>query len=215
MALGYDARQTSPILARAVAKGVCHAGADVLDIGLAGTEEIYSSVSSFNIDAGIEVTASHNPIEYNGMKIVKREAQPLSDQEFERIKYLSEENDFILHQRMGSTIDYSEKARDVYIDKILSFVNLKSLKPLKIIINCGNGAAGPAINLLRRRLKEKNVKPNLVCINHQPDSSFPNGIPNPLLQENRKETIDMINREKADFGVAFDGTLIVAFSLTS
>ena len=126
VALGYDARQTSPILARAVAKGVCHAGADVLDIGLAGTEEIYSSVSSFNIDAGIEVTASHNPIEYNGMKIVKREAQPLSDQEFERIKYLSEENDFILHQRMGSTIDYSEKARDVYIDKILSFVNLKA-----------------------------------------------------------------------------------------
>ena len=80
VALGYDARQTSPTLARAVAKGVCHAGADVLDIGLAGTEEIYSSVSLFNIDAGIEVTASHNPIEYNGMKIVKREAQPLSDQ---------------------------------------------------------------------------------------------------------------------------------------
>ena len=205
VALGYDARQTSPTLARAVAKGVCHAGADVLDIGLAGTEEIYSSVSLFNIDAGIEVTASHNPIDYNGMKIVKREAQPLSDQEFVRIKYISEENDFISPQRMGSTTDYSEKARDAYIDKILSFVNLQSLKPLKILINCGNGAAGPTIDLLQRRLTEKNVKSNLVCINNQPDSSFPNGIPNPLLKENRKETIDMITREKADFGVAFDG----------
>ena len=88
---------------------------------------------------------------------------------------------------MGSTTDYSEKARDAYIDKILSFVNLQSLKPLKILINCGNGAAGPTIDLLQRRLTEKNVKSNLVCINNQPDSSFPNGIPNPLLKENEKK----------------------------
>jgi phosphomannomutase len=205
VALGFDARESSPGLAEAVARGVSDAGANVLKMGLAGTEEIYAAVSAFNVDAGIEVTASHNPIDYNGMKIFKRGSQPLSAQEFENIKCLAEEKQFILPQRAGSTMDIRRDARDAYINKILSFLDLESLKPIKILINSGNGAAGPTIDSLNRKLKEKGVKTNFVYINHEPDSSFPNGIPNPLLEENRSLTTDAVILENADFGVAFDG----------
>ena len=205
VALGFDARETSPSLAKAVASGVCDSGADVLDIGLSGTEEIYSAVSAFNIDAGIEVTASHNPINYNGMKIVKHQSRPLSDQEFLNIKHLAEENNFFCSKRSGSVINKVSSARKVYVDKILNFVNLQILKPLKIVINSGNGAAGPVIDALNHKLKQRGVNTDFVYVHHQPDGSFPNGIPNPLLEENRSTTAEVVVRERADFGVAFDG----------
>ena len=205
VALGFDARETSPSLAKAIASGVCDAGADVLEIGLAGTEEVYSAVSVFNADAGIEVTASHNPIDYNGMKIVKHSSQPLSDQDFSNIQYLAKKCNFSCSKRSGVIINKKTTARDSYIKKILSFINLQDLKPLKIVINSGNGAAGPTVDALISKLEEKGVKTNFVFVNHKPDPSFPNGIPNPLLEENRSLTADIVVNEKADFGVAFDG----------
>ena len=205
VALGFDARETSPSLAKAVSKGICDSGADVLDIGFVGTEEIYAAVSALNTDAGIEVTASHNPIDYNGMKIVKHGSKPLSDREFLNIKYCAEENSFVQSKRRGSVLNKVTFARESYVDKILTFVDLKSLKPLKIVINSGNGAAGPVVDALNEKLVQRGVKTNFVYVHHKPDASFPNGIPNPLLAENRSATADVIVKEQADFGVAFDG----------
>ena len=203
--LGFDARKTSPSLARAVAKGICDYGANVLDIGLAGTEEVYAAVINFNADAGIEVTASHNPLDYNGMKIVKQGSQPLSDQEFYNIKIIAEESNFIHSEKIGFVMDKIVDARRAYVDKVLGLVDLDILRPLKIVINSGNGAAGPTIDALKLELENRDVKTNFRYVHHYPDPSFPNGIPNPLLFENRSSTATAVVREKADFGVAFDG----------
>ena len=203
--VGFDARATSPNLARSLGRGICHAGANVLDIGLAGTEEMYAAVSEFGACAGIEVTASHNPINYNGMKIVKHCSQPLKDQEFASIKQLAEQNNFILSKPSGSVTGNRSGARSKYVEKILGFVDLPSLKTLKIVINSGNGAAGPTIDALKQKLEGKSIKTNFVYLHHDPDSSFPNGIPNPMLEENRSATADAVVSEEADFGVAFDG----------
>lgn len=203
--VGFDARETSAGLADAVTSGICDAGADVLEIGLAGTEEVYASVPEFGACAGIEVTASHNPIEYNGMKIVGRGSQPLSNCEFGNIKKLAESNSFIRPQRQGVVANKKEDARVAYIEKVLGFVDSLSLKPLKLVINSGNGAAGPTLDAINKKLIEKGVKTNFVFVHHDPDPSFPNGIPNPLLEENRSSTVNAIIKEKADFGVAFDG----------
>ena len=205
VAVGFDARATSPNLAGAVAKGICDAGADVLNIGLAGTEEMYAAVTEFNACAGIEVTASHNPIDYNGMKIVSGGSQPLSDYEFEHIKGLAEKNNFSQSQGMGVLFDKKEVARAAYVEKVLGFVDFSMLKPFKIVINSGNGAAGPAVDAINNKLKEKGVKTNFVFVHHDPDPTFPNGIPNPLLEENRSSTANAVIAENADFGVAFDG----------
>ena len=203
--VGYDARGTSSSLARAVAQGICEAGADVLDLGLAGTEEIYSAVSEFSTGAGIVVTASHNPIDYNGMKIVKGGSKPLSTQEFVNIKNLAEKQNFVPSEFIGRKINKKEKARKVYLEKIMQFVDLKSLNPLKIVINSGNGAAGPTLDTLTAMLEQRGVKTNFVFVNHEPDPLFPNGIPNPILEENRSSTANFVLSEKAKFGVAFDG----------
>ena len=203
--VGFDARETSPKLAQAISDGACDAGSNVFNIGLAGTEEMYWSVSEFKADAGIEVTASHNPIEYNGMKVVKAQSKPLSDNEFLQIKNLAERSNSLVFKNIGFMIDKKDEARAAYIKKILSFVNWEGLKPLKIVINSGNGAAGPVIDELKRKLEMKGVTTNFILVDHNPDSSFPNGIPNPLLKENQKKTGKIVRKEGADFGVAFDG----------
>ena len=203
--VGFDARATSPDLAQAVARGICDAGADVLDIGLAGTEEMYSAVTEFDTCAGIEVTASHNPIDYNGMKIVGRGSKPLSDDEFEAIKNLAEGDNFVPLKKTGVVIDKKQVARAAYVDKVLGFVDCSNLQPFKIVINSGNGAAGPTLDAIDAKLKEEGVQTNFVFVHHNPDSTFPNGIPNPLLKENRSSTVNAVIVENADFGVAFDG----------
>ena len=205
VATGFDARPMSPGLADAVAKGICDAGADVLKIGLAGTEEVYASVSEFGACAGIEVTASHNPINYNGMKIVGCDSKPLSDWEFKSIKNLAEERNFYKAQKKGVVLDKKDAARTAYVEKVLGFVNCLSLKPLKIVINSGNGAAGPTLDAITKKLTEKGVKTNFVLVHHDPDPTFPKGVPNPLLEENQSSTVDAVITERADFGVAFDG----------
>ena len=203
--VGFDARGTSPNLARAVTKGICEAGADVLEIGLSGTEEMYSAVFEMCADVGIEVTASHNPIEYNGMKFVKFGSEPLSEKEFLGIKSTAEQSLFSEQKYIGSVLNIKNEARRSYLKKLLNFVDLKSLRPLKIVINSGNGAAGPVIDALQSAIEAEGIKVNFVRVHHMPDSSFPNGIPNPLLEENRSHTSDVVKSEKADFGVAFDG----------
>ena len=205
VAVGFDARATSLGLADMVAKGICDSGADVLNIGLAGTEEMYAAVTEFDACAGIEVTASHNPIDYNGMKIVGRGSKPLSEKEFHLIKALAEESSFFQSQKMGAVLDKKEVARAAYVEKVLGFVDFSNLRPLKIVINSGNGAAGPTVDAINKKLKEKGVKTNFIFVHHDPDSTFPNGIPNPLLEENRSSTVNAVIEEKADFGVAFDG----------
>ena len=203
--VGFDARATSSDLARAVAKGICDAGADVLDIGLAGTEEVYASVSEFRACAGIEVTASHNPIDYNGMKIIGCGSHPLSADKFEAIKNVAEGCNFIQPLNKGTIANKKEVARAAYVKKVLGFVDCLNLKPLKIVINSGNGAAGPTLDAIKEQLEEKGVKTNFVFVHHNPDSTFPNGIPNPLLEENRSSTTNAVIEAKADFGLAFDG----------
>ena len=170
-----------PILAAAIGE-VYVLLALTLDIGLAGTEEMYAAVSKLNADAGIEVTASHNPIEYNGFKFVKSDAQPLSKKDFSNIRTLSEDKNFCNVEKVGLTVNKQKEAHNAYVQKLLSFVDTNKLKPLKIVINSGNGVAGPVIDSLNYALLAKGVKTDFVLINNTPDSSFPNGIPNPLLK---------------------------------
>ena len=204
--LGYDARESSPSITDFVAKGCKSQGADIIEIGLCGTEEMYWAVNEFGACGGIQITASHNPINYNGLKIVKSEARPLElDTEYLEIKKLSELNKFEKAKIFGSSIDYSEKSRVSYIKQILSFIDLKKLEPIKILLDAGNGAAGPTLKSLESSLRAHGVDCNFVFINADPDHTFPNGIPNPMLKENREKTIESINKHSVDFGVAFDG----------
>ncbi len=204
--IGFDARETSPAFAAASSKGVRDAGADALNIGMAGTEEMYWAVTEFGACAGIEVTASHNPINYNGMKIVKSHSRPLDDAgDFQVIKALAGSQEWVSGGEGGKEFDRSEEARKAYVDRVLSFVDVKVLRPLKIVVNSGNGAAGPTFDALADRLLELGAPLEFIRVHHTPDAAFPNGIPNPLLPENHPVTADVVKAEKADFGVAFDG----------
>ena len=152
--LGFDARETSPAFAVATAQGVTDAGADVLNIGMAGTEEMYWAVTEFGACAGIEITASHNPINYNGMKIVKSKSQPLDDVgDFQAIKALASSKDWVNVVEAGQEHDRSVELRKAYVDRVLSLVDATLMKPLKIVVNSGNGAAGPTFDAIANRLR--------------------------------------------------------------
>ena len=204
--IGFDARETSPELAAAVMRGICDAGGNVMSIGLAGTEEMYWAVTEFNACAGIEITASHNPINYNGLKIVKSGSRPLDDKDdFQAIKTLAENQTWVENLPKGSIKDLSMEARKKYVQRVLSFLNHSNLKPLKIVVNSGNGAAGPTFDAIADELSRIGSPLEFIRVHHEPDHTFPNGIPNPLLPENHATTGDVVKREGADFGVAFDG----------
>ena len=204
--IGFDARETSPAFAAAASHGARDAGADVINIGMAGTEEMYWAVTEFSACAGIEVTASHNPINYNGMKIVKSQSRPLDDaDDFQVIKSLAGSKEWLGVGETGRELDRSDEARMAYVDRVLSFFDVKALRPLKIVINSGNGAAGPTFDAIAERLLELGAPLEFICVHHVPDATFPNGIPNPLLRENHAATADVVKAEGADFGVAFDG----------
>ena len=204
--IGRDARETSPEFAHAASNGVMDAGADVLDIGLSGSEEMYWGVTEFKADAGIIVTASHNPINYNGMKIVKSGSRPLDDEiDFKVIKKLAEDQAWSENNHKGTRSDIATKARVKYVKQVVSFIEISKLKPLKIVINCGNGAAGPTFDAIVKSLLEKRAPLEVIRVHHEPDYTFPNGIPNPLLVENRPATANAVISEGADLGVAFDG----------
>ena len=204
--VGYDARSTSAEYAAAVGRGVCDAGADVLTIGMAGTEEMYWAVTEFGACGGIEVTASHNPIDYNGMKIVKSGSRPLDDAlDFQPIRALAELGVWSGASSVGRVIDRTHDAREKYVSRVLSLVEVRAFRPLKIVVNSGNGAAGPTFDVIASRLAEVGAPLEFVKVHHSPDPTFPNGIPNPLLPENHAVTSDVVKEVGADFGVAFDG----------
>jgi phosphomannomutase len=206
LVIGFDARETSPAFSAAASQGARDAGADVINIGMAGTEEMYWAVTEFSACAGIEVTASHNPINYNGMKIVKSGSQPLDDAgDFQVIKALAGSQEWVSVGKVGKELDCSDEAREAYVDRVLSFADVKALRPLRIVVNSGNGAAGPTFDAIAERLLELGAPLEFIRVHHVPDATFPNGIPNPLLPENHAATADVVKAEGADFGVAFDG----------
>ncbi|MFP2421037.1 colanic acid biosynthesis phosphomannomutase CpsG [Pseudescherichia vulneris] len=204
--LGGDVRLTSESLKMALAKGLRDAGVDVLDIGLSGTEEIYFATFHLGVDGGIEVTASHNPMDYNGMKLVREGARPISgDTGLRDVQRLAEANDFppVVESRRGSyqKIDL----RKAYVDHLLGYIDTANLKPLKLVINSGNGAAGPVIDALEARFQAMNLPVTFIKVHNTPDGNFPNGIPNPLLPECRADTRNAVIEHGADMGIAFDG----------
>ena len=202
--VGGDVRLTSEPLKQALAKGLMDAGTDVIDIGMTGTEEVYFASFHLDVDGGIEVTASHNPIDYNGMKFVGRGAQPISgDSGLREIQHLAESQAFLEATNHGSLIKKS--ILDDYIEHLLGYLNLKNLKPLKLVVNAGNGAAGHVINALEERFRTKSIPVEFIKIHHEPDGNFPNGIPNPLLPENRTTTAFAVKEHGADMGIAWDG----------
>lgn len=197
--VGRDMRLSSDEFADAVIQGVIDAGADALDIGLCGTEMVYFATSFLNASGGIMVTASHNPADYNGLKLVREEARPISaDSGLVEIRSIAERDDRRLAGSKGS-IHRPDVFAD-YVEHMLSYVDLGKLKPLKLVVNAGNGCAGIAIDRLEPHLPFEFVK-----VHHEPDGTFPNGIPNPLLPENRAATADAVVTNKADIGIAWDG----------
>ena len=199
MVLGRDIRLSSEELADAVAAGIREAGAEVLDIGLGGTEMVYFGTSHLKADGGIMVTASHNPADYNGLKIVREEAKPVSgDSGLEDIRKLAESDERATAAKEGKHT--AVNIYDAYIDHIVSYVDVDKLKPLKLVVNPGNGGAGIAMDGLRQKLPFE-----FIDLNYPPDGTFPNGIPNPMLLENQAVTTEAVLKHKADMGIAWDG----------
>jgi len=197
--VGHDVRLSSPMLADALSRGLTDAGAEVFDIGLCGTEEVYFATPHLDAQGGIMVTASHNPPDYNGMKFVREGSRPVSgDSGLEQIRIVAESGSF---QALGCAgrIRRVETAED-YTENLVSFVDRKGLKPLKIVVNAGNGGAGPVIDRLEPLLPFEFIK-----VHHEPDGSFPHGVPNPLLTENRAATTQAVLEHGADLGIAWDG----------
>jgi phosphomannomutase len=200
VAVGRDVRLSSEALFEALTRGLTDSGVDVLDLGLCGTEQVYFAAFHLELDGGIMITASHNPIDYNGFKFVRESAKPLSgDSGLQDIRRIAEEESFSDSNTKGS-ITATDLTKD-YVEHLLGYLgDLDQLKPLKIVVNPGNGMAGPVIELLEARLPFEFIK-----IQTQPDGNFPNGIPNPMLAEGRVSTVDAIVEHKADFGIAWDG----------
>jgi phosphomannomutase len=197
--VGHDIRLSSPAMSEAVINGLLDSGVDVFDIGECGTEEIYFATSHFDMDGGIVVTASHNPKDYNGMKLVRESSKPISgDTGLDEIQRLAEQDKFKAVEVRGELHALDHRA--AYIAQLLSYVDIGSLKKLKVVVNAGNGGAGAVIDRLEKFLPIEFIK-----IHHEADGNFPNGVPNPLLKENRAPTTKAILENKADLGIAWDG----------
>ncbi|GHD17422.1 phosphohexose mutases [Halioglobus japonicus] len=197
--VGHDIRLSSEAIKAALSEGLMEQGVDVYDIGMCGTEEIYFATSHANMDGGIVVTASHNPKDYNGIKFVREESKPISaDSGLGEIKALAEQNDFTAAAERGQLQPLDTAG--AYVEHLLSYVDVSKLKPLKIVVDAGNGGAGRVVDLLEPHLPFEFIK-----LHHEPDGNFPNGIPNPLLPENRAATIAAVKEHGADLGIGWDG----------
>ena len=199
IAIGRDMRVSSPSMAAAAIEGAADGGADVLDLGLVGTEMVYFAVGELALDGGICVTASHNPAEYTGMKIVRRGALPVGgDSGLEDVKAgaLAEPGPV---ERRGAVRE--ENVWPGFVDKVLSFVDPGAIRPLEVVVDAANGMAGVMLPPVLERLPQLDV----VRCHFEPDGTFPNHEPNPLLPENREFIVRTTTAEGADLGVAFDG----------
>ena len=232
--VGSDARKTSLPLKLALTAGLIDGGATVSDIGAAGTEEIYFATKHLGVDGGIEVTASHNPINYNGMKMVKAGSVPISgDTGLGAIKNLAQTyshdlvSERLAHYSNNTRVsdeafiegESSVKASNLlhsthyqriscvndYVMHLTEYVDLNKLKPLKLVVNAGNGSAGHIIDAIELLFSHQNVPIEFIKVHHEADGNFPNGIPNPLLPENRADTANAVIAHKADMGIAWDG----------
>jgi len=197
--VGHDCRLSSRELADAVIRGVRDAGTDVLDIGQCGTEMVYWTTDRRRLDGGIMVTASHNPMDYNGMKLVRAQAQPISgDTGLDGIGALVAGCDLPRASTRGELA--REDVQGAFVTDVLDLVDLAALPPLGIVTNGGNGCAGPVVQAFAERLPGR-----WHHLHAQPDGRFPNGIPNPLLPENRAATTDAVRARRAALGLAWDG----------
>ena len=199
--VGNDIRLSGPAFKSAVIKGLTEVGCDVVDIGMCGTEQIYFATAHLKLDGGIMITASHNPKDYNGMKLVRSESRPISsDSGLKEIEEQVVTGEFApVRDITPGTVTHVNIMRD-YVAHLLTYVDRTALAPLKVVVNAGNGAAGAVIDALESELPFTFIK-----VNHNPDGTFPNGVPNPLLLENREATAQVVREHGADIGIAWDG----------
>ncbi|MCX5893318.1 MAG: phosphomannomutase [Deltaproteobacteria bacterium] len=198
--VGRDIRYSSLPLARALTAGLNDRGVEVWDLGLCGTEQVYFYTSHLKLDGGIMVTASHNPPDYNGLKLVRRESRPISgDTGLRDLEALAATGKFPPPAPLRGRVVPTDSCA-AYVAHLLTYVDLSALKPLKVVVNAGNGCAGPVLDRLEEHLPFRFIK-----VHHEPDPAFPHGVPNPLLPENRQATADMVRLHGADVGLAWDG----------
>ena len=196
--VGYDIRLSSHEITEALSSGLMAAGADVFDIGLCGTEYVYFATSHYGMDGGIMVTASHNPKNHNGMKMVGPESRPISSD-----NGLNDIRDRVREPFADAPVQGRYEPLEVtsaYIDHLLGYIDAAALAPIKIVVNAGNGGAGLVIDQLEKHLPFEFIK-----VHHQPDGNFPHGVPNPILEENRAATADAVIEHGAAMGIAWDG----------
>lgn len=200
VAVGHDIRLSGPALRTALVKGLTDTGCTVVDIGMCGTEQIYFATAHLSLDGGIMITASHNPQEYNGMKLVRAGSRPISaDSGLKELEDAVVAGAFPPIAAAPGKIVYQDIMAE-YIQHLLTYVEVEKLKPLKVVVNAGNGAAGLVIDIL-----EKFLPFHFIKVNCDPDGNFPNGVPNPLLVENREATAAAVRVNRADIGIAWDG----------
>ncbi|MHB1687267.1 MAG: phosphohexomutase domain-containing protein [Ignavibacteriaceae bacterium] len=198
--VGHDVRKSSGSISEALIKGLTESGVDVIDIGICGTEMIYFATPALDADGGIMITASHNPPEYNGMKFVKKGSVPVGyDTGLQEIEQMILNNDLIIEQKKHGNVT-TKNIMPMFINNLKKFYKREKINPLKVVVNAGNGCAGLSLDAI-----EKDLPIHMIKIFNEPDSNFPNGVPNPMLPENRKATIDAVLSNKADLGVAWDG----------
>ena len=198
--VGYDIRKSSIEISEALIQGLTDAGSNVVNIGLCGTEMIYFSTPFLNADGGIMITASHNPPEYNGMKFVKRDSVPVGyDSGLNLVEGMILKNDLGELSAKKGSVEFVD-VMEAFINNLSKFYDPEKIKPFKVVVNAGNGCAGLSLDAIESKLPVKMIK-----VFNEPNSDFPNGVPNPLLIENRKPTIDAVLKNNADLGVAWDG----------
>lgn len=202
--VGCDVRLSSETLKQATIRGLNDAGVDVLDLGLTGTEEVYFGAFHLDVQGGIEITASHNPMDYNGMKLVREQARPISaDTGLKEIQALAESQQFNSIQTIGRCKPYNILPE--FVQHLMGYIEPKKIRPLKLVMNAGNGAAGHVIDAIEAQFKMLDIPLELIKIHNEPNGHFPHGIPNPILVENRETTRAAVLLHKADLGIAWDG----------
>jgi len=198
--VGRDIRLTSEEFAQALIRGLVDAGVDVVDIGICGTEGVYFATFHYELDGGVMVTASHNPADYNGLKLVREKSKPVgADTGLKDIAALIRDDKLPPVAATKGRVEKRDTSKD-YIAHLLSYVNAKALKKLKVVVDAGNGGAGLTVDKLEPHLPFEFIK-----VRHQPDGNFPQGIPNPMLEENRGPTLEALKRSGADVAIAWDG----------
>ena len=202
--VGCDVRLTSEDLKQATIRGLNDAGVNTLDLGMTGTEEVYFGAFHLDVQGGIEVTASHNPMDYNGMKLVRENARPIgADSGLKDIQLLAESGNFNEVAQKGTSQKYNILPE--FIEYLMTYINPSQIRPLKLVMNAGNGAAGHVVDAIEEKLKQLHVPIEFIKIHNEPNGHFPNGIPNPILVENRASTSNAVLEHQADMGIAWDG----------